>query len=432
MYSALVFALLVTGIAFVRFRIQTRKKFEQIAGMIDAIHSGGRPSSFILHGEKPLPGIGLGLEKILEQRDRLESQISREEFNLQAILASMVEGVMVIDTGRVIRLVNASFLTLFNLKTSPLGRSALHTLRDGVVEGVLRKVLTNGDAQFREITLGHGNRHLAMSAAAVRDSADEILGVAVTFHDITRIKQLEQVRRDFVANVSHELRTPLSIFQGYVELLRDNPGLAHEEVAHTLEILSKHSTRLNALVEDLLTLARLESRKEELTLAPLDVQLFLRGVEDDWKLKFAAKKVRFCTEIVSDFPRISADIFRFEQVFNNLLENALKYTPENGSVIIRAERARSTDGTLGCDAEFRVIDTGSGIPSADLPHVFERFYRADKARSRTLGGTGLGLSIVKHIVQIHGGSVRAESAMGVGSTFVIRLPGTLQTAQPPE
>ena len=419
----LVSAFLCIAILFLRYRANVREQLHQINRMLDVIGSGGRPASFILHGEKTLQNIGIGLEKLADQRDRLESQISREGFNLQAILASMVEGVMVVDVGRVIRLVNGSFLALFNLKTAPVGRGALHTLRDAAIEGVLRKAMTTGEAQFREIALTAPSRYLSMSAAPVRDSAGNILGVAATFHDISRIKQLEEVRRDFVANVSHELRTPLSIFQGYLELLRENPELPREEIGRALQVLSKHSTRLNALVEDLLSIARLESRRDELKLTPWDVPAFFRGVEEDWRLKFQTQEVRFCTEIASDLPVLCVDVFKFGQVFNNLLENALKYTPSHGSIMISAARALATAGTPGTDVEIRVIDTGSGIPVADLPHVFERFYRADKARSRALGGTGLGLSIVKHIVQIHGGSVRVESELGSGSTFILRLPG---------
>lgn len=420
----LVIAFLTIAVLFLRHRKRTRTQWRQINRIIHSILKSERPSSFILHGEKALQQVGLGLEKLSDQRARLENQLSREGFNLQALLASMEEGVMVVDTNRIIRLVNGSFLALFHLKTSPEGRGALHTLRDAAIEEVLRRALSTGEAQSREISLTFPDRTLAMSAAPVRDNSGGIQGVAATFHDITLIKQLEQVRRDFVANVSHELRTPLSIFQGYVEMLRDNPELPREEVARTLQVLSRHSTRLNALVEDLLTLARMESRREELHLEPLDTVGFLREVESGWKLKFQANKVRFCIEIAPDFPMIQADAFRLEQVFNNLLENALKYTPTEGSVTIHALPSPAGNGRSEAHAEFRVIDTGSGIPKTDLPHVFERFYRADKARSRALGGTGLGLSIVKHIVQLHGGTVRAESELGKGSTFIVRLPVT--------
>jgi len=425
-FLLVILCLLITAL-FLRHRKKTREQWQEIARIIHAIDHNERPASFILHGGEGLQQIGLGLEKLSDQRERLESQLSREGFNLQALLASMKEGVMVVDTRRIIRLVNGSFLELFNLKATPEGRGALHTLHDTSIEEVLRHALNSGEPQSREITLTIPNRVLAMSAAPVRDNAGGILGVAATFHDITLIKQLEQVRRDFVANVSHELRTPLSIFQGYVEMMRDNPDLPREEVANTLQVLSRHSARLNALVEDLLTLARMESRRDELHLEPLDAAAFLREIESGWKLKFQTNRVRFCMEISPDFPVIHADALRLEQVFNNLLENALKYTPAEGSVIIQATRSPSVDGKQGRDAEIRIIDTGSGIPKADLPHVFERFYRADKARSRALGGTGLGLSIVKHIVQLHGGSVRAESKLGAGSTFIIRLPAAPST-----
>ena len=409
-------AFLLVACLFLRHVRRTRAQWRQVGRIIDAIDKGGRPTSFILHGEKAFQAIGLGLERLADRRDALEAQISREGLNLQAILAGMVEGVMVVDVDRTIRLVNGSFLAFFHLSHSPVGRGSLHTLRDAAIESVLRQTITTGQAQFREIALATPERHLAMSAAPVRDESGQILGAAVTFHDITRIKQLEQVRQDFVANVSHELRTPLSIFQGYVEMLHDNPGLPGEEVARTLQVLAKHSKRLNALVEDLLTLARLESRQHELQCEPLDGTAFLRGVEADWRLKFQANQVGFFLEIAPDFPGIHGDAFRLEQVFNNLLENALKYTPPQGSVTIRATRTE-TGG-----AEIRVIDTGSGIPPMDLPHIFERFYRADKARSRKLGGTGLGLSIAKHIVQLHNGDICAESEPGSGTTFILRLP----------
>lgn len=418
----LLIAFLVIAFSFLQHRRQTRAQWRQVGWIIDAIVRDERPSSFILHGEKAYRRIGLGLETLADQRDRLESQISREGFNLQAILASMREGVMVVDTDRVIRLVNDSFLGLFHLQTPPVDRGSLTTLRDAAVEGVLRQVLADGEARSSEITLNHPRRYLAMSAAPVRDRAGRILGAAVTFHDITRIHQLEEVRRDFVANVSHELRTPLSIFQGYVEMLRDNPDLPPKEIGNTLLILSKHSKRLNALVEDLLTLARLESRRDELQQEPIDISAFLRDVETDWKLKFQAGGIRFVTEIAPNLPALCGDTLRLEQVFNNLLENALKYTPQEGAVILRAERVAAVDGFADGAVEIEVRDTGSGIPAADLPHIFERFYRADKARSRAMGGTGLGLSIVKHIVQSHGGNVRAESKVGEGTAFFIRLP----------
>ena len=247
------------------------------------------------------------------------------------------------------------------------------------------------------------------------------------FRDITRLRQLEDVRKEFVANVSHELRTPLSIFQGYVETLIDNPDLPPEDTRATLEIMRRHSHRLNALVEDLLILARLESRDDRLQLAPLDVEKFLRETVTDWSMRGAQKQITLTAEIAPGTPRISADVFRLEQVLGNLIENAIKYTNSGGRVTVRAAAVDS-------GIEIRVEDTGLGIPAADLPRIFERFYRADKGRSREHGGTGLGLSIVKHIVLAHGGTVRAASEHGKGTSIILTLPKnppTTLAATPP-
>ncbi len=241
-----------------------------------------------------------------------------------------------------------------------------------------------------------------------------------------RLRQLEEVRTEFVANVSHELRTPLSIFQGYTETLIDHPDMPPEEARPILEIMHRHSRRLNALVEDLLILARLESRDDKLQLAPLDMAKFLREAMTDWSLRSAEKKIALNADIAPGLPQISADVFRLEQVLGNLIDNAIKYTNSGGRVTVRATAVNN-------GVEIRVEDTGLGIPTDDLPRIFERFYRADKGRSREHGGTGLGLSIVKHIVLAHGGTVRAESEQGKGTSIILMLPKTPPTtaATPP-
>jgi len=211
------------------------------------------------------------------------------------------------------------------------------------------------------------------------------------------------------------LRTPLSIFHGYVENLLDDPKMPAAGQREIFEILRKHSLRLNALLEDLLTLARLESRNDELELAPVRLGDLLRDIVNDWSGRVSQKKLQLALEVQPEIPPLLADSRRLEQVFNNLLENASKYTEDGGRISVKAV---PVDGQV----EVRIEDTGIGIPPADLSHIFERFYRADKARTRSLGGTGLGLSIVKHLVQSHGGSVRAESTYGKGTAIVLRLP----------
>lgn len=392
-----------------------RGQLLQLETILADIVKGRRPSAFIVHGSAQARRLALGLEKLADERAKMERQISQEGFNLQAILSSMVEGVMVVDTQRQIRLVNVSLLRLFELTAPPLGRSVLQALRDATIDEAVRSAFREGETQSREVSVDFVGRHLAMSAAPVRDAAGEVFGVAATFHDLTRLRQLEQVRREFVANVSHELRTPLSIFQGHVETLLETPDVSREELQNSLQVLMRHSHRLNALVEDLLTLARLESRQGSVELGLVNLQSFFVEMEQDWTLKFSTNQVRLRFNSGAEIPPLQADAFRLEQVMYNLLDNARKYTPPGGEVTVTARR---------CDdeVEIRVGDTGSGIPKSDLAHIFERFYRADKARSRALGGTGLGLTIVKHIVHLHGGTVRAESVYGKGTTVIIRLP----------
>src|SRR5205814_1503895 len=240
-------------------------------------------------------------------------------------------------------------------------------------------------------------------------------GAVILFHDISELKRADQIRRDFVANVSHELRTPLSILRGYIETLLDDPKMPRAECARILEVMEQHSKRLGLLANDLLTLAQLESGSSSLQLNEIDLNQFFAGLIRDWKKKFAAKSLDAIVESPDELPILRADETRLREVFDNLLDNAVKYSGNKGK--IRLQAARRAD-----EIALSVSDDGIGIGQEDLPRIFERFYRADKARSRELGGTGLGLSIVKHIAQLHGGRVEAESELGRGTRISVLLP----------
>jgi two-component system phosphate regulon sensor histidine kinase PhoR len=240
-------------------------------------------------------------------------------------------------------------------------------------------------------------------------------GAVLLFRDVTQLRQVEEMRRDFVANVSHELRTPLSIFRGYLETLLEHPQQPPGELLRILEVMERHSDRLNALVEDVLSLARLESPEAELDASDIDVGEFLGVIVKDWETRLAAKELRAEVELAPGLALLHADEGRLQEVIYNLLDNAVKYSPAGGVITLRA----AMEGEC---MRLSVSDQGRGIPAADVPRVFERFYRADKARSRALGGTGLGLSIVKHIAQLHGGRVEAASEVGRGTTISVLLP----------
>ncbi len=415
--------LVIAGLLIILWRERRRHRgdWASVARILDAVLEGRRPTSFILHGGAVYRRIGLQLETLADQRDRLQHQISQDGFNLQTILASMADGVVVVDPALQIRLANTSFQSAFGLRSAPQGRTILQALRNPEIERALRETVSLATPFARELALPANGRHFFLNAAPVRNAEGAVLGVAAIFHDITRLKQLEQVRRDFVANVSHELRTPLSIFQGYLEMLLDTPDLAEAQRTETLHILQRHSARLNALVEDLLTLARLEQRQGAFEPEPLDTAALLAAAELDWRHQYGEKQVHLRVEATPALPHIAGELLRLEQVMNNLLENALKYTPAQGCVTLTSQLLPPSPAAPEGVVEISVADTGSGIPQNDLPHIFERFYRADKARSRHLGGTGLGLSIVKHIIMLHGGSVHAESNPG-GTTIRFTLP----------
>ncbi len=384
--------------------------------VLDALGDGREPVSYVFYKGGRFSGLTDRLERVTREQERLRRLADDERFNLRAILASMEEGVMVVNSQHVLRLVNLSFLALFGLRGSPLGQSVARTLHHAEFEQLVNEVLRTHEPQSLEVSINgtQPSRSLAVHGVPLRDSRGE-QGVLVIFRDVSRLRLLEEVRREFVANVSHELRTPLSIFHGYVETLLETPDLPREDVLNVLGILQKHSLRLNALVEDLLILARLESRHERMVREPVEAEELLRSTATDWAGKAKTKQVAIELDLGPDLPPLVADRFRLEQVFTNLLANAMKYTPAGGRIALRAAR-------VGDALEISVTDSGAGIAAEDLPHIFERFYRADKARSREQGGTGLGLSIVKHIVQAHGGTVRAESTYGSGTAIVLQFP----------
>jgi two-component system phosphate regulon sensor histidine kinase PhoR len=385
--------------------------------MARAIVTGRAPATDSLLGATDFSQLAQELERMWREQQTLKSDIQEQRYNLHAILASMVEGVVVVDGNQVIRSMNDSFRTMFSLETEPIGQTVVRATRQAALSELIREAAKGQTVEVREIAVAHpgspvAERFLSVNAVPMRDEAGQVTGVVAVLHDVSRVKQLEEVRRQFVANVSHELRTPLSIFHGYLETLMEMKEFP-EEASGYLRIMSKHSRRLQLLLDDLLILARLEARTDPLDIQPLSLKLFLQKILDEWEPRLKEKKV--VLEVDPAVATIPADPFRLEQVFGNLLENSIKYSAPGAEIALRA----APDGDR---VELRVEDTGFGIPPGDLAHVFERFYRVEKARSREAGGTGLGLSIVKHIVGLHGGEVRAESVFGKGTSIVIHLP----------
>jgi len=387
--------------------------WRQIERLVRQIGRGEQPRTFLVEGGKEAQRVSVALEDIFRRQLGLNRQIGERASGNRAIFSAMRDGLLVVDAERRITLLNAALQELFALKDDPLGASFLETLRDANVEEAISETFGRREPVQREIVIA--NRQLQINSVPMGKDNGDIVGAVVLFHDITELKRADEMRRDFVANVSHELRTPLSILRGYIETMRDDPKMPRAECARILEVMEQHSKRLGLLANDLLTLAQLESGTSSPQLNDVDFGQFLAGLVRDWKRKFMAKNLKVAIDLPADFSIVRADEALLREIFDNLLDNAVKYSSKHGEIHLGAQRR-------GSEIVLSVSDDGVGIGQEDLPRIFERFYRADKARSGELGGTGLGLSIVKHIAQLHGGRVEAESELGRGTRIRVILP----------
>jgi two-component system phosphate regulon sensor histidine kinase PhoR len=358
------------------------------------------------------------LNRMAAQLDETLRAVVRRRNELEAVLSSMVEGVLAVDASeRLIRLNQAAGRLLGVEPQRAEGRMLLEIVRNTELQQLVAAVLaTHQSAQGQIVLRGDPERFLYVHCTVLEEARPGESGVLAVLHNVTELRKLEQVRRDFVANVSHELRTPITSIKGYVETLLDGAMYQPEELERFLRIVAAQTDRLNAIFNDLLVLARVEQEAErgQIALAPGAVRPVLEAALQDCELKAAAKQI--CLELSCDEDLEAAlDPPLLEQAVVNLLDNAIKYSP--AAATVRIEAARGPGGLV-----IRVLDRGCGISREHLPRIFERFYLVDKARSRQLGGTGLGLAIVKHIVQAHRGRVTVESVVGQGSTFTIHLP----------
>ena len=393
--------------------------WSQIEQLVSQVAGGEPPSTFLINGGAGPHRIGLSLENIFARQQELERQIAGRESGTQTILGAMQDGLLVVDARSRIMLMNQPFEKLFELRDPAVGVPLIEAVRHATLDELIAETLGTGEAMRSELSVTdsrtHSERHIEVSAVPIKKADDETSGAVVLFHDITELKKLDQIRREFVANVSHELRTPLSILRGYIEVLLDEPETPSEELARILSIMERHSKRLQRLVDDLLSLAQLESSQATLELSDVRVDELFNNLIRDWKEKLAAKNLKVIVDLTPKAFTLHADGTRLEEVLYNLLDNAVKFSRENGQIHLRAT-------FRGSDIVLSVADSGLGIGKEHLPRIFERFYRADKGRSRELGGTGLGLAIVKHIAQLHGGRVEAESEPGHGTTIRVVLP----------
>jgi two-component system phosphate regulon sensor histidine kinase PhoR len=361
--------------------------------------------------------------KLAEQKAEEEQASNQLKAQRDALFNSMAEGLLLLDDSGRIQLANRAFGEMFGLTVDIRSRTVIEALRSHELAEIVEKLGHEKQVLDHELKLQAAeDRWLQVNGAALLNPDGTRHGTILVFHDLTRLKRLENARQEFVANVSHELRTPLSLIKGYVETLLDGAKEKPEVATKFLLTIERNAERLKLLIEDLLAISELESGRVTLNLQAVQLHDLADKVLEDFKARAGSRNVTLANETPE--LQIRADPVRLEQVLGNLVDNAIKYGKPNGTVTIAA---RAVEGS---QAEIGVVDDGPGIPPDALERVFERFYRLDKARSREQGGTGLGLSIVKHIVQSHGGRIWATSELGQGAKFFFTIPCDAPSMRP--
>ena len=382
--------------------------------------SGDFRRKLIVAGDDEIGDLARVMNAMAESLNRQMVNLEAQRNRLDTILCGMGEGLLVADRTGTVQLINPAFCALFHISAAALGQPLINLSRHPALHATFRRVLAGRCEESGEFVLADGTTLLTHWVPLLDEG--QLIGVVAVFHDISELKRLETIRRDFVANVSHELRTPVTVIRGYAETL--NSGLIAKDPA-TAErfalVIQNHAERLTALINDLLTLSQLEAQGRTLTLTPCDLNERLRRSGELVQPKAEEKEI---TITIQPFPAVNvlADAPRLEQILFNLLDNAVKYTPAGGAVAINV----SSEGEM---VRIAIDDTGPGVPESARQRIFERFYRADAGRSREEGGTGLGLAIAKHLVGLHGGSIGVTNRREGGSSFFFTLRRAQEDSQ---
>lgn len=388
----------------------------RISCVASAIASGDFSQKLLLNQNDEISDLAKAVNFMSEQIQVRMQEVVKAKSRLEAVFLSMAEGVMVVNSDGRIMIINETLKKILRVDHKARGRKPLEVIRNIEVHQIVEDVLkTSSGVNGRELVFLLPEEKILRVCAAPVLSDGKIDGVVLVFHDITDLRRLEKVRKDFVANVSHEFRTPVTNIKGYAETLLDGAMDDQQNAKDFLKIIYSESDRLIKLVDDLLVLARYESGQAVLTPQFSDVQKVLDWVLSGLAIQVKQSQVSVTSKIPQGLARVKVDESCLAQVLLNLIENAVKYNNPAGEVIVSANEKSDC-------VEILVADTGLGIPAEDLPRIFERFYRVDKAHSRQISGTGLGLSIVKHIVESCGGTICAESQFGCGSVFRLTLP----------
>jgi two-component system, OmpR family, phosphate regulon sensor histidine kinase PhoR len=402
------------GLAWIASALLSRR-VRAIAAVAERYATGDFSQPARDYGSDEIATVARVLDDSARQIGQRIAELDTDRARMTAILTGMIEGVLVVNEQGRLQLVNEAARRMLRIDGPFEGRHYLEIVRQPDVAGQIGAGLAGATGEGLELSLPREPDTIFLARSApIRSAAAR--GAVLVLHDITSLRKADRIRRDFVANVSHELRTPLTAISGYVEALRDG-GLDRAEAERFLETIARHTARMERLVRDLLRLARLDAGQEPLDRLACSVEALFTAVTSELSATIEARRQTVLQNVSPHAATVTGDPAKLHDVFRNLLENAVNYSPEQKRIVLGS--AKRGDRIL-----LTVTDEGPGIPDADLPRIFERFYRADKARARHArdpGGTGLGLAIVKHLVELHGGTVKAENRREGGAVLTVEL-----------
>ncbi|QJC51446.1 HAMP domain-containing protein [Paenibacillus albicereus] len=419
--GGLILLFLLSAAVSYRVALGLTRPLEQITGAARRIKAMDYSVRVDIRSKDEIGELGTAINAMAEGLQVQMNRIQENETQLYSVLDNMTSGIVMINAGGRMVLFNRRAEEVLGFEHREMvGKHYSEVKQQYELSQFIQQGIDNQEPMHDEITFYFPEeRLLELNLVPVYASDDRYGGALLVLHDVSAIRRLERMRSEFVANVSHELKTPVTAIKGFAETLLG--GAVHDPVMSQqfMQIIYDESERLNRLIGDILELSKVESRRVPLQLSPVDLTAFLRRSIEVMEPE-AAKKGIALEAVIADGIFLEADEDRLRQIVINLLQNGINYTPEGGQVAVSASLAVREDGLE--TVRIRISDTGIGIPKKDLPRIFERFYRVDKARSRVSGGTGLGLSIVKHLVELHKGTITVDSTVGVGTSFILELP----------
>ncbi|NDI36323.1 two-component system histidine kinase PnpS [Chengkuizengella sediminis] len=419
----ILFLLIITAVISFLITRGLTKPLENIMMVAQQITRGNYQSKVKIYNKDEIGQLGKAINKMASSLQYQMNRISENEIRLKTVLEHLISGVIMIDRHGKIVLLNRASENILGIKENEiLGKRYNDTKQNQELITLIQTCLQKKQHIREELTFYYPEqRTLEMNLVPLHQDHRQWSGILIVMHDITAIRKLEKMRSDFAANVSHELKTPIAAVKGFSETLLSGALDDRETAKSFLQIIYDESDRLNRLISDILELSKIESKAIPLNYSPLAMHPFVQKTVQMLESQSNEKQIHIALNVNQDL-YMEADEDRLRQVFINLLSNAINYTPESGHIEVQVEYLNLSEDVNDEKVRIKISDTGIGIPKKDLPRIFERFYRVDKARSRSSGGTGLGLSIVKHIVELHKGEIKVESDVGSGTTFIIDLP----------